>query len=184
MAESCRSWCRGHLGAPLLAIVFASCATACATVTHHRIADAADDQSDTGVRYLGTSPYLIAYSDGKGGIVTQVTYLPDPAKKMSAKPDTTLADVDSTLEFDRGVLTTSVSKGDATAVPMAIAKAVEAFAPSLLAAMGRAGETKEYTIPAPYIFKIVVDGSDVYFTGGQGDQAIKITLLPQGTKGK
>jgi hypothetical protein len=169
---------------PLLAVAVASTVTACATVTHHRVAGAADDRSDTGIRYLGTSPYLIAYSDGKGGIVTQVAYLPDPAKKMSAKPNTTLADVDSTLEFDRGVLTSSVSKGDATAVPMAIAKAVEAFAPSLLAAIARAGETKEYTIPAPYIFKIVVDGSDVYFTGGQGDQAIRITLLPQGAKGK
>jgi len=143
MAES-RSWCRGRLGVPLLAIAVAWSAAACATVTHHRIASAADDQADTGIRYLNTSPYLIAYSDGKGGIITQVTYLPDPAKKMSAKPNTTLADVDSTLDFDRGVLTSSVSKGDATAVPMAIAKAVEAFAPSLLAAMGRSVLNNEY----------------------------------------
>ena len=103
---------------------------------------------------------------------------------MSATPKTTLADVDSTLEFDRGVLTSSVSKGDATAVPIAIAKAVEAFAPALLAAMGRAKETKDYTVPAPYIFKIVVEGPDVYFVGGQGDQPIKITLLPQDAKAK
>ncbi len=135
------------------------CGTAgCATVTHHRIQGSQDDEADSGVRYLGTSPYLIAYSDGKGGILTQVAYLPDPNKKMSATPKTTLADVDSTLEFDRGVLTSSVSKGDATAVPIAIAKAVEAFAPALLAAMGRAKETKDYTVPAPYIFKIVVEG--------------------------
>ena len=172
-------------GLPAAIVLACVCgASGCATVTHHRIQGSEDDQAETGIRYLGTSPYLIAYSDGKGGIVTQVAYLPDPNKKMSAKPKTTLADVDSTLEFDCGVLTSSVSKGDATAVPTAIAKAVEAFAPALLAAMGRAKETKDYTVPAPYLFKIVVDGSDVYFMGGQGDQPIKITLLPQDTKAK
>jgi hypothetical protein len=162
-----------------LALTSSACS---ATVTHSHITSPEADAAATGVRYLGTSPYLIAYSDGKGGVVTEVKYLPDPAKKMSAKPDAKLADVDTKMDFDRGVLTTSVESGDATAVPKAIVKAVETLAPKLLAALNKADTAKEYTVPAPYVFKIVVNGNDVYFLGGQGDAPIKITLLRQDAK--
>lgn len=158
-------------------------AAACAaTVTHSRIVSDAADKTAIGVRYLGTSPYLIAYSNGKGGIVTEIRYLPDPAKKMSAKPSSKMSDVGATMDFDRGVLTTSAETGDATAVPKAIAKAVEAFVPALRSALNKADGPKEYEIPAPYVYKIVVNGSDVYFQGKQGDAPIKITLIPQEAK--
>ena len=150
-----------------------------ATVIHTRLSSPTMDETDTGLRYFGTSPYLIAYSDGKGGIVTQISYLPDPAKKMSAKPSSRLTDVTAEMEFDRGVLTTSKETGDATAVPKAIVEAVQAFAPQLLKALNKVDKTNEYTVPPPYLFKIVVRGNDVYFMGGPADTPIKITLVPR-----
>ena len=158
-----------------------SMACASATVTHTNVSNPTADESNRGIRYFGTSPYLIAYSDGKGGIVTQVSYLPDPAKKMSATPVGRLAEVKATMDFDRGVLTTSVEGGDATAVPKAIVEAVKTFAPLLLAGL-KAAEPKQYQVPAPYIYKIVVQGNNVYFLGGQGETPVKITLLSQQAK--
>jgi hypothetical protein len=165
--------------AVLAALLAAASACASAAVIHTNVSDPAVDAADRGIRYVGTSPYLIAYSDGRGGIVTRVAYLPDPARKMSARPAGRLADVDVAMDFDRGVLTTSAESGDATAVPGAIAHAVKAFVPQLLSALALAERSMEYEVPAPYIYKIVVRGNDVFFLGGQGDAPIKITLLPQ-----
>jgi hypothetical protein len=153
----------------------------CATVIHHNVTD---DAKDAGIRYLRTSPYLLAYSDGKGGIISEVHYLPDPQKKMSATPKATLSDVDLTMTFDRGVLTQTTEALDATAVPTAIAKAVEAFAPKLLGILNEAQKEQEHSLPPPYLFKIIVNDSAVRFVGGPGDTDIKITLLPQTTKEK
>jgi hypothetical protein len=103
---------------------------------------------------------------------------------MSAKPSAKLADVGANMEFDRGVLTTSVENGDTTALPKAIVKAVEAFVPALLGALNKTDAPKEYEIPPPYVYKIVVNGNDVYFVGKQGDKSIRITLLPQDPKAR
>jgi hypothetical protein len=165
--------------AALAALLAASSGCASAAVIHTSVSDPAIDAADRGIRYVGTSPYLIAHSDGKGGVVTRVAYLPDPAKKMSAKPVGRLADVDVTMDFDRGVLTTSAESGDATAVQRAIAQAVKAFVPQLLSALALAETSMQYEVPAPYIYKIDVRGSDVFFLGGQGDAPIRITLVPQ-----
>src|SRR5262249_34910541 len=154
-------------------VIAAAAVTGCATVTHHHIATDDDDLKDTGIRYYGTSPYLLVYSNGKGGIVTQLMFLPDPAKKMSASPKATLADVDATLDFDHGMLTSAKVTGDATAVPPAIAKAVEAIAPALLAALNETATEKELIVPAPHIYKVVVEGSTVSFLGGKGDVDFK-----------
>jgi hypothetical protein len=158
--------------------------TGCATVAHQHIPDDEADRRSTGVRYYATSPYLLVYSNGKGGIITELKYLPDPAKKMAAAPAATLANVEATLTFDRGVLTSAVTKGDATAVPTAIVKAVETIAPALLAALNEAATEKELIMPAPHIYKVVVNGTSVSFRGGKGDADFKVTLLPQEPKGK
>jgi hypothetical protein len=129
--------------------LFAVLACGCATVTHERITSHTADERARGIRYYGTSPYLIAYSDGKGGMVTQVTFLPDPAKKMSAAPKAALADVGATMTFDRGVLTQSTENGDATAVPTAILKAVEAFGPTLLGLLNEAQKQQEHSLRLP-----------------------------------
>jgi hypothetical protein len=171
------------VGVAALSLLLTS-TVACATVEHMRITTSDEDKAATGVRYLGTSPYLIAYSDGKGGIVTVVKYLPDPAKLMSAHPEARLADAGTTMTFDRGVLTEAKDSGDATVVPAAIVEAAKTLGPALLAAMNKAAKEKQdgYHIPAPYIFKIVVKGSDVSLVGAEGDAPIKLTLLPPPAK--
>jgi hypothetical protein len=161
-------------------------AAACATVTHRQIGTSLEDDSRaTGIRYYNTSPYLLAYSDGKGGIVvSKVLYLPDPQKKMSADLSATLADVGATFVLDRGVMTRSGASGDATAVPKAILQAVETLAPSILGALDEptSSDDRTFAIPGPYLFKIVVKGGEPYLIGGQAAQPIKITVLPPAGK--
>jgi len=136
------------------------------------------DEDNLGIRYYQSSPYLIVYSNGKGGIVTKIEYLPDPNKKMSAVPKSFMATIKTTMEFKNGVLTSNEEEGDGTVVPKAILKAVETAAPAFLAALNKT-DVRELTVPAPYIYKIVVDGNDIIFVGKKGDTNIKITLLPQ-----
>ncbi len=166
----------------LVGIVCLALTGSAATITHSRVVSDTDDAKDTGIRYYGASPYLIAYSDGKGGIVTEVQYMPDPAKMMSAMPSARLADVDSTMEFEHGVLKSSEDSADASALPKAVIEAIEKVAPSLIASAFNKTEEPSPTVPAPYVFKIVVHGSDVHFVGSHGDQRIKLTLLPQEKK--
>jgi hypothetical protein len=161
-----------------LLLLVASC-SACAAVAHKHIKDDKADAASTGIRYYGTSPYLLAHSDGKGGIiVSKILHLPDPAKKMSAESIATLADIGGTLEFDRGVLTTANATGDAAAIPTAILKAVEKVAPALLAAMDvPAKKDDPLQIPGPYLYKIVLRGGEPHLIGGAARTPIKITLL-------
>lgn len=162
----------------LLVLVFSKCAS----IKHIPINDENTDRKNKGIRYYQSSPYLIIYSNGKGGIVTQIEYLPDPTKKMSAViPKSFMATIKTALEFDNGVLTSSTGEIDTTAVPKAILKAVETVGTAYLAAFNIIKEKAKnfYTVPAPYIYKIVVKGNDVIFIGAQGDHNFKVTLLPQ-----
>lgn len=166
------------------ALVCALLAGGCASLTHEHLGrDDAADRTSTGIRYLGTSPYLLAYSDGKGGmVVSKVLFLPDPAKKMATRLTSQLAEVGGTLEFDRGVLTSASATGDATTVPTAILKAVESLAPAALAAVlddPDKAKGAPFIVPGPYLFKIVVDSGAPYLLGGPANTPIKITLLPQ-----
>jgi hypothetical protein len=155
----------------------------CATMVHSPIADEAADTADRGVRYYRVSPYLIAYSNGKGGVVTEIKFLPDPTKKMSVRPDSTLADVGSTLTFENGALTESNDSGDATGVAKAVSEAVTKFGTALIGAGNvpdRAGKAEnEAQVPAPYIYKIVVKNGTVELIGGNRPEPFQITLLPQ-----
>jgi hypothetical protein len=153
-------------------------ATGCAAVVHKPLTD---DSTDRGIRYYRSSPYLIAYSNGKGGVVTEIKYLPDPAKLMSVRPEATLADVGTTLEFDHGMLTTAKDTGDATALTKAVLEAAGKIGMALIAgnvAEGGADPTKP-TIPAPYIYRIVVTSTGVTLVGGDRQQTFQITLLEQ-----
>ena len=172
-----------------LCMVLASTGIAgCATVKY-RVVTSETDKSDLGIRYYETSPYLLAYSDGKGGVVTSIQYLPDPTRKMSAEPSATLADVQSTLEFDRGVLTSSSNSGDATAVAKAVTTAVETIGGALIAGAanepGKAARANYADVPAPYIFKIVIDKDSVKLIGARaGVPSFRVSLLPQTDKPK
>ena len=149
----------------------------CATVGHTRVPPGGDE-NETGIRYYNPSPYLLVHSDGKGGILTQLLYLPDPGKKMSARPSTFLADVSATMNFDRGVLTAAVETGDATTVSAAVMKAVETLGPAFLGVLNETKPRAELSVPAPHLYKIVVKGDSVTFLGGEGDKGFTVTLLP------
>lgn len=155
-------------------------ASGCATMIHAPVTKDTEN-SDPGIRYYGVSPYLIAYSNGKGGVVTEIHYIPDPNKKMSVRPDVTLADVKATLEFENGALTQSTETGDATAVTKAVISAVEKLGSALIAAGNvPEGIAQPATwMPGPYIYKIVVKNNVVELIGGGRAPAFRVTLLPQ-----
>jgi len=127
----------------------------CAWVTHQELAEDKDDAAE-GIRYYQASPYLLVHSDGKGGLVWKIIYLPDQTKKMVAKPVNLLSKSESTLNFDNGVLTSAKDVLTADVVPKAIIEAVQKAASSFLA-MARA-EVPEQEVPAPHLYKIVVTG--------------------------
>ena len=180
MQDSTRFLARG------VAALALSANLGCSARIVHEAIDEKADATNVGIRYYESSPYLIVYSNGKGGIVTQLEYLPDPGKKMSATPQSNNASLKTTLTFENGVLTKADADGEAASVPKAIVSAIKTAAPKFTGALNvptdeeiQKDEEKPYTVPAPYIYKIVVDGSTVMFKGGQGKTDIKVTLLEQ-----
>jgi hypothetical protein len=129
--------------------------------------------TSTGIRYYENSPYLIVYSDGKGGLRWQIRYLPDQSRVMTVSPTIAGGRTEMTLHFQNGVLSTMNVVGDSTELPKAVIAAVQSAMP-LLAAAG----PKVDGFPAPYLYKIVVSGETLTFVGGQGDSAIQVPINP------
>lgn len=172
-------WRHVTVGLSLVCLGFVS--SGCATMVHRPLTER-EDATDLGIRYYGLSPYLIAYSNGKGGVATEIKYLPDPAKKMSVTPETTLADIKSTLQFENGALTSATDTGDATAIPQAVRAAVEKLGTALIAGAGNEPDglnPAEGQVPAPYIYRIVVRTGGVDLIGGHRPEPFHVTLLPQ-----
>src|SRR6266446_8651669 len=69
-----------------------------------RNANAEADSNFKGVRYYGTSWYLLVHSDGKGNIVWKVLELPDQTKLMSAHPYNYFARLEVQMTFVNGAL--------------------------------------------------------------------------------
>jgi hypothetical protein len=134
----------------------------------------------TGIRYYENSPYLIVYSDGKGGLRWQIRYLPDQSRLMTVKPTIFGSRAEMTLYFQNGVLTSASALGDSTEIPKAIIGAVEKAIPFFLAAVAAAGP-QQNGFPPPYLYKIVVDGENVTFIGGKGDSSIQVPISEGGT---
>lgn len=145
--------------------LFGGCA---AYVTHEP-----EKADSTGIRYYENSPYLIVYSDGKGGLRWQIRYLPDQSRIMTVSPTIRGGRTEMTLNFQNGVLSTLSVVGDSTELPKAVIAAVQSAIP-LLAAAG----PKVDGFPAPYLYKIVVSGETLTFLGGQGDSSIQVPINP------
>jgi hypothetical protein len=126
----------------------------------------------TGIRYYQSSPYLLVYSNGKGGLIWQILYLPDQTKMMMVEPKVIGGRSEMTLYFQNGVLTGSTELGDTTELPKAILAAVQSAIPLLAMTM----EVQQPTVPAPYLYKIIVEGDKVRFVGGHGDCDIIVPL--------
>lgn len=149
-----------RLGAVFLCAVVAGCSAA---VTHQAVKD---DTAATGIRYYMNAPYLLVYSDGKGGLKWQILYLPDQSRIMTATPEILGGRTEMTLFFQNGTLSGSSVVGDTTAVPKAIVAAVQSALPLLLPAVFEG--PKKNGFPSPYLYKLVVHGSNLEFIGGQG----------------
>jgi len=147
----------------------------------------AQDRRLTGLRFYQPSPYLLVYSDGKGGINWEIHHLPDPTKKMSAKPYNFLSSLKFTLTIDESsqVMTKATEIGDSTAAPKAVLKAIKELVPAIKGALLNAiGESKRLgLIPTPHLYKIVTDKKGTRLIGGQGDvSAIRYVKLDAKTK--
>lgn len=167
----------------VLVFVLCGLAAGCAGVTHEQIAqtplpmtamgidesaatsikeaNARRDADFKGVRYYGTSMYLLVHSDGKGNIVWKILELPDQTKLMSARPYNVLARLEVQMTFVNGSLNRTSQLVDATVVPRALIEAAAKVAP-LLAPFD---VTKAYTVPAPRLYKIVSTPKGYEFLG-------------------
>jgi hypothetical protein len=154
----------------IVAVVCALIAGCSATVTHQQeTADA------TGIRYYENAPYVLIYSDGKGGLKWQIRYLPDQSKIMTAKPSIVGGRTEMTLYFQNGVLASASTVGDTTEIPKAIIAAVQGAIPQLLK-LGIAADLAQEGFPPPYLYKIVVAGDKVSFIGSMGDTHIQVPI--------
>ncbi len=162
-----------------LTIIFMSLFSAGCASTVYKHVNPAYDLGD-GFRFYQSSPYLLVHTNGKGGIVTQILYIADPAKLVSAKPKNFLSKTSMTLELENGVLNTSKTDVDATIVPSAIIKAAQSVASTFLAGANDPQKgNAERSMPSPQLYKIVVKGSTVSFIGSENKTEIKVDLLQQ-----
>jgi hypothetical protein len=136
----------------------------CAGSDFHRVTD---DATDVGIRYYGSSPYLLIHTDNDGGLVSQLVYLPDKSKKMSVRPYSYLATNATTLTFDKGVLRTGESTVDTAVIPKAVLTALETVAVAAIkgVALQEESEGKGPSVPFPVLFKIEVDASGFHLYG-------------------
>jgi len=136
------------------------------------------DSKAHGFRYYQASPFLLVATDNKGGLTSQILYLPDTTKKMSVQPFSYFATNESTLKFDNGVLTQAAATVDETVVPKAILDAMkDVLTAAAKAAAFNVADDVQTPAPAPSLFKIVVRGGEVVLLGGQGDPPVINTAV-------
>lgn len=135
----------------------------CAGIDVVTIASAEADASATGLRYYDTSPFLLIYSDARGGLKSELLYLPDMAKKRAIKPYNYAAGNDTVLQFENGRLVQAKAAVNETLIPGAIVSSLE----TLAAARIRATPAPGNTIPAPYLFRIVKQDGQWRLAGQQ-----------------
>jgi hypothetical protein len=145
----------------------------CAGLTVKPVNPAHDAEYD-GVRYFGSSKYLLVRTDGAGGLTVEPIDLPDSSKLMSAHPYAYLSSNTSTLQFTNGVLTNSEVDVDSTVVPNAIVKALEKVAVAAIGgaanvAEGSVTDSSQPTIPLPRLFKIEVSKGHARLIGEHGE---------------
>lgn len=137
--------------------------TGCAGLEMKDISSDVDDSAALGFRYYDTSPFLLVYTDSKGGLKSEVLYLPDTQKKRSIRPYSYGAKNDATFKFENGRLVGAKATVDETVIPVAAISALEKVATSLV----KAANAGKDGIPPPYLFRIRYDGTNWQLAGGQ-----------------
>lgn len=145
-----------------------------------------DDAIERGYRYYAPAPFLFVRSDGKGGLTSEIIYLPDTTQTLSVRPYAVLAANNATLSFTNGMLTEATIVGDETAVPLGFLDSLTKAASAAIAADLPAGSDAK--APVPYLYRIVVQGTTVKLTGGPATGAdgstatIYVSVAAQGGK--
>jgi hypothetical protein len=147
-----------------------NCISGCAANVVHSL----ETTRSTGIRYYESAPYLLVYSNGKGGLVWQIMALPDQSHVMQASPQVLAGRVQMALKFQNGVLISATSVGDSSVVPKAIIAAVQSALPLIVRSALEGPSNKSF--PAPSLYKIIVKGDQIIFVGGKGDQDIAVPL--------
>jgi hypothetical protein len=160
------------MGWRVLTTAFCSAVSGCSAKVVHQV-DANDD-TEKGIRYYNSAPYLLVYSDGKNGLNWEIIYLPDQTKVMAADPKIIGGRTEMTLNFNSGVLTTATTVGDTTALPKALITAVQTALPLLAAA---AAGPSQPGFPAPSLYRLVVSNGVLSFKGGKGDTSIQVPIM-------
>jgi hypothetical protein len=165
----------------VLALLLGGCAgTKVASVTTpYGVAGKYDDSQADGIRYYESAPFLLVYTDGKGGLVSKLLFLPDLTRKRVIDPYATLAANNSTLVFTNGVLSQGKSVVDETAVPKAVIGTLEkAVTAALGGTLNAIGSTPTTQLPPPLLFKIVLSGNRARLVGnGTWDKDGKPILI-------
>ena len=140
-----------------------------------------------GIRYYQPAVFLVATVNGDGTVDVRHEILPDLERKISAQPVAVFASVGTLitdglggLELSRGMLISTETSADATAVPSAIITQAKDVATALAAAAAKSGAAAAAADrPAPrpaaravgavYVFRLIPAGRGSYqLEGGEG----------------
>lgn len=151
------------IAAALAAVTLLS---ACAGFIANPVLDDADDAAADGIRYYEVAPYLLVYGDGKGGITSSIEMLPDLSRKMNIDLHAFAAKNNTTLTFANGMLTSSKFVVDETVIPAAVVETIKTLGVAAVSkAMNDPTTSKVRLIPAPQLFKIVIDKDGTTLVG-------------------
>lgn len=161
--------------AGLVAVFVAVLLSGCAGVTIQK--ENTDAAKDNGIRYYEPAPFLLLYSDSKGGLNSKLLWLPDTTRVMTLKPYAYLAKNDATFKFDKGLLTQAKSVADETVIPTAVVAALKTAAVAAIAAANKSEGAENPTVPAPYLYRIVIDqGAATLYAADRSPSVIQVTL--------
>jgi hypothetical protein len=122
-----------------------------------------------GIRYYNDAPFVLVYSDGKGGLSSSLIWLPDTTKVRILRPYAWASKNNATYKFNNGVLTEAKSVVDETIVPAAVLTAAKDIVLARFPNADAAGAQPGTAIPPPALFRIVVDANgDVLLRGAYG----------------
>ena len=136
------------------------------------------DGTRTGIRYYNSAPFILAYSDGKGGVTSEIVYLPDTTRVMSLDTTAFFAQNKTVMSFERSVVTTSKTTANAAEVPKGVIEAAKSIAVAQAGGNVPDSDTPN-EIPAPYLFRIHYDPKTKKWelVGGQAGSAVKSTFV-------
>ncbi len=136
-----------------------------------------DDANTDGIRYYVQAPFIMVHTDNAGGLTSKLIYLPDTTRIYSVKPYSYLAKNDTTLKFDRGVLTEGQTVVDTAEVPKAIIGALETVASATaMAAFDVPDRSKVNEVPMPVLLRVVNDKEGWKLKGTINNEKIFVTV--------